>query len=43
MALVDELARGLLENDARPDKVIFTTYDERKDGTKRIGKYILGK
>lgn len=37
MTLVEELARGLFENDARPDKVIFTTYNERKDGTKRIG------
>uniref|UniRef100_A0A093XZ96 tetrahydrofolate synthase n=2 Tax=Talaromyces marneffei PM1 TaxID=1077442 RepID=A0A093XZ96_TALMA len=38
ITLVEELARGLLENDAQPDKVIFTTYDERKDGTKRIDK-----
>ena len=37
ITLVEELARSLLENDARPDKVIFTTYNERKDGTKRIG------
>ncbi|EED19825.1 tetrahydrofolylpolyglutamate synthase, putative [Talaromyces stipitatus ATCC 10500] len=38
VTLVEELARALLENDARPDKVIFTTYNERKDGTRRIDK-----
>lgn len=37
MTLLEELARGLFENDARPDKVIFTTYNERRDGAKRIG------
>lgn len=36
MTVVEELARGLFENDAWPDKVI-TTYNERKNGTKRIG------
>ncbi|KUL90484.1 hypothetical protein ZTR_00032 [Talaromyces verruculosus] len=36
MTLLEELARGLFENDARPDKVIFTTYNERRDGAKRI-------
>ena len=36
--LVKCLAHALSKHDAKPDHVIFTTYDEREDGTVRIGK-----
>ncbi|KAK1148183.1 hypothetical protein N8T08_010828 [Aspergillus melleus] len=36
--LLECIARTLLENDAKPDHVIFTTYQEREDGTSRIDK-----
>jgi folylpolyglutamate synthase len=36
--LLEDLAHALLENNARPDHVIFTTYQEREDGRTRIGK-----
>lgn len=32
------LAYALPKHDAKPDHVIFTTYDEREDGTTRIGE-----
>jgi folylpolyglutamate synthase len=35
---LESLAHALHENDARPDHVIFTTYQEREDGSTRIGK-----
>lgn len=34
------LAHALAKHDAKPDHVIFTTYQEREDGTVRIGKTI---
>lgn len=37
VALVECVARAL-EKKARPDHVIFTTYEEREDGSARIGK-----
>lgn len=34
------LAHALSKHDAKPDHVIFTTYQEREDGTVRIGRKI---
>lgn len=39
-ALLKCLAHALLKHNAIPDHVIFTTYNERKDGSTRIGNYI---
>lgn len=39
VALVECLARALSEYNAKPDHVIFTTYQEREDGSTRIGKH----
>ncbi|PLB54113.1 folylpolyglutamate synthase [Aspergillus steynii IBT 23096] len=36
--LLECIARTLFENDAKPDHVIFTTYQEREDGSTRIDK-----
>lgn len=36
--LVECLGRALLEQGAKPEHVIFTTYNERDDGTSRLGK-----
>lgn len=36
--LVRSLAHALSENNAKPNYMIFTTYQEREDGLKRIGK-----
>ncbi|KAJ5594687.1 folylpolyglutamate synthase, partial [Penicillium hispanicum] len=36
--LLESLSRALSEHDAKPDHVIFTTYQEREDGTTRIDK-----
>lgn len=33
------LARALFASNARPEYVIFTTYQERQDGTTRIGLF----
>ncbi|KAJ5950463.1 Mur ligase C-terminal [Penicillium vulpinum] len=38
VALVQCLAHSLSEHNAKPDHVIFTTYQEREDGTTRIDK-----
>lgn len=38
MTLLESLARALVKHDAKPDHVIFTTYQEREDGYTRIGK-----
>ncbi|KAJ5938434.1 Mur ligase C-terminal [Penicillium verhagenii] len=38
VALVECLARSLSKHNARPDYVIFTTYQEREDGSTRIDK-----
>lgn len=38
MDLVKCLASALSELKVMPDHVIFTTYQEREDGTTRIGK-----
>lgn len=35
---MESLARALEMYDAKPDHVIFTTYQEREDGYTRIGK-----
>lgn len=40
-ALVDCLGHALLENDAMPDHVIFTTYHEREDGSTRVGENLF--
>lgn len=37
VALLESLARALVKHDAKPDHVIFTTYQEREDGYTRIG------
>ncbi|KAI3038197.1 hypothetical protein CBS147352_10779 [Aspergillus niger] len=36
--LVECLGRALLEQGTKPEHVIFTTYNERDDGTSRLGK-----
>ncbi|KAL5364545.1 folylpolyglutamate synthase [Aspergillus floccosus] len=36
--LVEHLASALVHHNARPSHVIFTTYDEREDGSTRIDK-----
>ncbi|PGH27152.1 hypothetical protein AJ80_01108 [Polytolypa hystricis UAMH7299] len=38
MTLVECLVHALSEHNTRPDHVIFTTYQEREDGSTRIGK-----
>ncbi|GAB1213528.1 hypothetical protein ATERTT37_002678 [Aspergillus terreus] len=38
--LVEHLARALVHHSARLNHVIFTTYDETEDGSKRIGMFI---
>jgi folylpolyglutamate synthase len=38
VTLMESLARALAKHDAKPDHVIFTTYQEREDGYTRIGK-----
>lgn len=37
------LAQALSEFNAEPDHVIFTTYQEREDGSTRIGEKIKDK
>ena len=37
------LARALPEHNANPDHVIFTTYDERDDGSKKRGENVSPK
>jgi folylpolyglutamate synthase len=39
--LADRLARSLQEHGARPQHVIFTTYQERADGSSRFGEFWL--
>ena len=36
-SLLEDLAHALFENDVRPAHVIFTTYQEREDGSTRPG------
>ena len=38
-ALLETLASCIKNNNIRPEYVIFTTYQERQDGSKRIGKH----
>ncbi|KAF9882760.1 hypothetical protein FE257_005308 [Aspergillus nanangensis] len=38
VALVKNIAQALTKHNARPEYVIFTTYDEREDGSTRIDK-----
>lgn len=38
--LLECLARALSEHNANPDHVIFTTYQERDDGSTRIGEKV---
>jgi len=38
-ALLETLASCIKSNNIRPEYVIFTTYQERRDGSKRIGKH----
>lgn len=38
VALLETLAKSLMESGVRPQYIIFTTYQERQDGAARIGK-----